>query len=738
MKILTIHANFIEFEATKKAFKGAEEGISKEKQRVEECLVVFTAVEKQDEADPQAVVRKYVQEVKNIAQQVTVNNIVLYPYAHLSSALSSPPVAEEVLREAEQALAAKYAVTRAPFGWYKAFTISCKGHPLSELSRQFSADDPHSKPADENGAIPAREFNDEPFVYTAEALSQDSRVRLSTAFIVGKAVIDLSPGAQLGSIGLHHGQAYVDIAGVVLRNEDLKKIEAYVRKICQAAVPFAPAARDDVRTEWQRQILNDIGQDKPVYMLEDTVLVPTYTNPFLSSTKEIAAFRILNLGSAYWRGNENNEQLTRITCVGFSSKERLEEYERKKEEAEARSHLTIGKEQGLFIVSELVGAGLPLLAPKGTIIRNEIIDFLWELHKGRGYQRVTTPHVAKDLLYKKSGHWEKFGNELFHVRGKYEHLVLKPMNCPHHIQIFDNFSYSYRDLPVRFFESTTVYRDEKSGQLLGLSRVRSITQDDGHIFCRISQIKEEVKTIIRIILQFYKTLGMDREYWVSLSVRGDDLSKYLGTAEMWNSAESALEETAAENKLPFKKVKGEATFYGPKLDFMFKDALGREWQLATIQLDFNLPERFDLGFMNEKSRKERPVMIHRAISGSLERLMSVLIEHFAGKFPLWLSPVQVRVLTITDKHTAFARDVVKRMGEKNIRAELDSRTETMGRKIVDALKEKVCYIVTIGDKEVQKKKIAVRDRKGNQAFDVDSDDFISRVTEEITKRRLDS
>ena len=358
-------------------------------------------------------------------------------------------------------------------------------------------------------------------------------------------------------------------------------------------------------------------------------------------------------------------------------------------------------------------------------------NFLWDLHKNVGYQRVAIPHIAKDLLYKKSGHWEKFGDELFHVKGKYESFVLKPMNCPHHIQIFNAFSYSYRNMPIRYFEPTTVYRDEKPGQLVGLSRVRSITQDDGHIFCRVSQIKEEVRTIVGIVLQFYKTLGMDKDYWVSLSIRGEDHSKYLGTQEVWAIAESSLEAAAKENKLPYKKMPGEAAFYGPKLDFIFKDSLQREWQLATIQLDFNLPNRFELHYMNEKGEKEQPVMIHRAISGSLERFLSILIEHFAGKFPLWLSPVQVKILTVTDRSNEFAKQVYNKLKQKDIRVELNDAAETIGKKIRDAQLEQVNYIVTIGDKEIEKKVLAVRTRTGEVTFDVKVDDFISQLEKEI-------
>ena len=738
MKIITIHADFIEFEAKKKAFKGAEPGIKEGKQRVEECLVVLTAVEKADEADPAAMVLKYVQEIKNIALQVDARSIVIYPYAHLSSKLAKPEIAAQILTEAQELLSEKYSVARAPFGWYKSFTLSCKGHPLSELSRELTMDSPDGQKSSDGSASSvqtSREFTDESFRYSTEKLSRDQKIMFTTGLVLAKAVKDLFKSAIVGEIGCSHQQVQVDFSQVKLRMEDLERIGRQVKKIINADLNIVLSARENIKDEWQRKILNDIGQDKAVYSLEDLAVVPLHKDPFVNSTKEIRAFKIMNLSSAYWKGNQNNQQLSRISAVGFISEEKLSEYLQQLEQAELRSHLTIGKRQQLFVVSDLVGAGLPLLTPKGTSIRNQIIDFLWSLHKDKGYSWVWTPHIAKQALYKTSGHWDKFGDELFHVKGKAEQFVLKPMNCPHHMQIFDSFSLSYRDLPVRFFEPATIYRDEKSGQLHGLSRVRAITQDDGHLFCRVSQVQLEVSSIVGIIRKFYQTLGME-DYWVSLSVRGKDKSKYLGTDEVWQAAEQALLDAAAENKLSFKRMEGEAAFYGPKLDFWFKDALGREWQLSTIQCDFNLPERFDLSFMNEQSLKERPVVIHRAICGSLERFMSILIEHFAGAFPLWLHPEQVRIVTITDRSLAFAQKVFRKLSDQDVRVHLDSKAETMGRKIREAQLAKVNYIITIGDKEVESSTLAVRSRNGEQKFAVEVDEFVSQVVKEIKDKLL--
>ncbi len=731
MKIITIHSNFIEFEAKKKAFQGAEENIPSGRQRVEECLVVLTAVEKRDESSLPAIAAKLVQEIKNISQQLDVQRIVLYPYAHLSSSLAEPSFAEKVLKEAEQLLKVKFVVYRAPFGWYKSFTLSCKGHPLSELSREFSAEKSETAVGNLN-----REFKDEPFAYSSSLLTKEQKLSFTAGLILAKAVKDLFKTAQVGEINFYHEQVYVDFSSVKLRTDDLERIGRQAQKIINAAVKIQPGIRDDLKEEWQRKILSDIGQDKPVYKLEDLAVVPLHKEPFLYSTTEVKAFKIINLSSAYWKGNQNNAQLARVSIIGFASEQKLQQFVAALEAAEQRSHVVIGRKQQLFVNSDLVGAGLPLLTSKGMTIRQEIIDFLWDLHKQKGYHWVWTPHIAKDMLYKTSGHWDKFGDELFQVKGKTENFVMKPMNCPHHMQIFDSYSLSYRDMPMRLFEPATIYRDEKSGQLHGLSRVRSITQDDGHLFCRVSQIKAEVASIVKIIRTFYHVLGME-DYWVSLSVRGEDKSKYLGTDEVWKTAEQALLEAAEENKLPFKRVPGEAAFYGPKLDFMFKDSLSREWQLSTIQCDFNLPERFDLSFMNEQSLKERPVVIHRAICGSLERFMSILIEHFAGAFPLWLSPEQVRIVTITDRSTAFAEKIMLKLTAHGIRAFLDAQAETMGRKVREAQLAKVNYIVTIGDKEVESQTVAVRERSGENKLGVDPDEFTAELVDRIANRSLD-
>ena len=455
-----------------------------------------------------------------------------------------------------------------------------------------------------------------------------------------------------------------------------------------------------------------------------------------TSSLDANSFKLARVAGAYWMGNADNQQLTRIYAYAFDNKEELDMHLKMLEEAKKRDHRILWAKLKLFSVSELIGPGLPLMQPAGMIIRQELEDYLWSLHKTRGYDRVWTPHIAKETLYETSGHAAKFGDELFRVQGKEDKFIMKPMNCPHHMQIFADNQFSYRDMPVRYFEPATIYRDEKSGQLSGLTRVRAITQDDGHLFCRAWQIKDEVKTITDIIKEFYTTLGLTNDYWVSLSVRWEDQSKYLGTDNVWKIAEAALEDAAQENELPYKRVEWEAAFYGPKLDFMFKDAIGREWQLATIQCDFNLPERFELEFTNEKWEKERPVVIHRAIAWSLERGMGVFIEHFAGTFPLWMAPRQVRIVPVASTFNDYADWVHKTLKNLGIRVEIDDSSDSLNKKVRNAEKMHVNYILVIWEEEEKNNSVAVRNYKTKEQTVVSVQDFKENILQEITEKRL--
>ena len=462
------------------------------------------------------------------------------------------------------------------------------------------------------------------------------------------------------------------------------------------------------------------------------------TGPHVENTRELDAnsFKLARVAWAYWLGNADNKQLTRIYAYAFDTKDELDVHLKMLEEAKKRDHRILWAKLKLFTISELIWAGLPLMQPAWMVIRQEIENYLWELHSKKWYQRVWTPHVAKEALYETSGHAAKFGDELFRVQGKEDKFIMKPMNCPHHMQIFADNQFSYRDMPVRYFEPATVYRDEKSGQLSGLTRVRAITQDDGHLFCRVDQIKDEVKAITDIIKEFYTTLWMTNDYWVSLSVRDEDKSKYLWEDDVWEKAEEALESASKENDLPYKRVEWEAAFYWPKLDFMFKDTIGREWQLATIQCDFNLPVRFDLGFTNENNEKERPVVIHRAISGSLERGLWVFVEHFAGVFPLWMSPRQVIVVPVLPKFDDYANKVISELREAWIRVTWDFSTDWLNKKVRNAEKMHNNYILVIWEQEVNDNTVSVRNYKTKEQTVESLEDFKGRVVEENRERSL--
>ena len=606
-------------------------------------------------------------------------------------------------------------------------------------------------------AVVAAKVNDI-IVDATKTITQDSTIQLlttkdeeglevlrhSAAHLLAHAVQRLYPKAQPTIGPVIENGFYYDFDHLDIKEEDLNKIESEMKKIIKEKHPVEriehknkeEALSTYKNNPYKVELINEFDEGSSTYIQGDFQdLCRGPHTPHTGSFKD-CGLKLDKIAGAYWRGKSENKMLTRIYGLCFATKKELNEFLELRAEAEKRDHRKLGRELKLFTTSELIGAGLPLLQPKGMILRQAIEEYLWDLHKHRGYQRVWTPHIAKETLYEQSGHAEKFGDELFRVQGKETAFIMKPMNCPHHMQIFADNLFSYKDLPVRYFEPATVYRDEKSGQLGGLTRVRAITQDDGHLFCRTSQLQEEIASIITIIKEFYTTMGMMEEYWVSLSIRGEDKDAYVGSQEVWDEAERVLEESAKSNELNYKIIPGEAAFYGPKIDFMFKDCLGREWQLATIQCDFNLPERFKLSYTNEQGEKERPVVIHRAISGSLERFLGVMIEHFAGKFPLWLSPVQVIILPIADRHQEYARKVAQEMRQHNLRVEVDSSHETIKKKVREAQLKRINYILVVGDQELENNTVTVRtrDEKVHGARDVQ--ELVKELSLEIKERRL--
>jgi threonyl-tRNA synthetase len=562
MKILTLHSDYIKFQAKKKAIKDAEE-VSDKEIEVKDCLVVLTAVEKRDENNVKEISEKLTEQIKDIAKQVNTKNVVLYPYAHLSSKLSSPQKALEVLKTTEKLLSKDFKVTRAPFGYYKSFEVKCKGHPLSELSREFSVE----KEAEEK------------YDY--------------------------------------------------------------------------------------KQLLREISKTK-------------------------------------------------------LSKENLKE----------NDHRIIGQQLNLFSFSEMA-PGMVFWHPKGLIIKNELIKFWREEHEKAGYQEISTPIILDKKLWQISGHWEKYKENIFLTEYDKRAFAVKPMNCPGGILVYKSQLRSYRDFPLKMSELGIVHRQELSGVLGGLFRVIQFIQDDAHVYCTNEQLEKEIMEVMDLLEKIYSVFNF--KYNIELSTRP---KKRIGSDDMWDKAEKALENVLKNKKIKYKLNKGDGAFYGPKVDFHIKDSLNRTWQCGTIQVDFSMPERFDITYEGKDGKKHHPVMIHRAIYGSLERFIGILIENFNGKLPLWLNPNQVKIVTVNDRNNEFGNEMLGRLEEENIRVEIDERNETISKKVREAQLDKYSYIITIGDKEEKNKTLAVRTPDGKVKFDVNINDFMKELKEKIKKKNL--
>lgn len=571
----------------------------------------------------------------------------------------------------------------------------------------------------------------------------------SSAHLMAEALEELYPGIKFG-IGpsIEYGFYYdVDPDGKTITDADLPKIEKKMKELANQKQEFE---REEVPKERALEYYKNKGDEYKVELireLEDGT-ISFYKNgdftdlcrgPHLPHTGYIKAIKLLSVAGAYWRGNEQNKQLTRIYGITFPKQKMLDEYLEMLEEAKKRDHRKLGKELELFTFSQKVGQGLPLWLPKGAQLRERLENFLKKIQKEYGYQQVLSPHIGQKELYVTSGHYEKYGHDSFqpiNTPAEGEEFLLKPMNCPHHCEIYKHYQFSYKDLPVRYAEFGTVYRYEQSGELHGLTRVRGFTQDDAHIFCRPDQLKEEFIKVIDIILKIFRVLQFEN-YTVQASLRDPERKEdYIGSDENWNKSEKAILEAVKEKGLDVKVEYGEAAFYGPKLDFMVKDVLNREWQLGTIQVDYNLPERFDLEYVGADNQKHRPVMIHRAPFGSMERFVAVLIEHTAGKFPLWLTPEQVVVLPISDKFNDYAQKVSNFLNNYDIRSIVDLRNEKIGRKIRDNELKKIPYLLIVGEKEMEAEKVSVRKQGEGDQGSVFLNDFRKFIDKEI-KEQLD-
>ncbi|GAA4445499.1 threonine--tRNA ligase [Pontibacter saemangeumensis] len=586
-----------------------------------------------------------------------------------------------------------------------------------------------SRPIDEDATVQLLTWNDD--------LGKNTFWH-SSAHLLAEALEELFPGIKFG-IGppVENGFYYdVDLGDRTFSQDDFAKVEQKMlelarnkneftrREVSKAeAIEYFTAKGD----EYKLDLIKDLA-DGSITFYEQGKFVDLCRGPHLPNTSFIKAAKLMNVAGAYWRGDESKKQLTRIYGVTFPKQKELTEYLERLEEAKKRDHRKLGKELELFAFSEKVGMGLPLWLPKGTLLRERLEQFMRKAQMRAGYQPVVTPHIGSKELYVTSGHYEKYGADSFQpikTPNEGEEFFLKPMNCPHHCEIYKTRPRSYKELPVRLAEFGTVYRYEQSGELHGLTRVRGFTQDDAHIFCRPDQVKEEFIKVIDLVLYVFKALGFE-DYTAQISLRDpENKGKYIGSDEAWAKAETAIIEAATEKGLRTVTELGEAAFYGPKLDFMVKDALGRKWQLGTIQVDYNLPERFQLDYIGADNQKHRPVMIHRAPFGSLERFVALLIEHCGGNFPLWLSPEQFAILPISEKYQDFAQEVYERLQQDDIRGFVDNRDEKIGRKIRDAEMRKVSYMLIVGEKEQENGTVSVRRHGEGDVGTMRVEEFIS-------------
>jgi threonyl-tRNA synthetase len=569
----------------------------------------------------------------------------------------------------------------------------------------------------------------------------------SSAHLMAEALESIYPGMKFGIGPAIENGFYYDVDpgdGIVITEADLQTIENKMKELAtknltynrrdiskKDALDFFSKKGDEYKTE----LINELT-DGTITLYTQGNFTDLCRGPHLPSTEPLKAIKLLSVAGAYWRGNENRRMLTRIYGITFPKQKLLDEYLVFLEEAKKRDHRRIGKELELFTFSTKVGMGLPLWLPRGSDVRQNLITFLTRELRKRGYKIVTTPHIGNVNLYKTSGHFEKYGADSFQpisTPQEGEQFMLKPMNCPHHCEIYNATPHSYKDLPLRMAEFGTVYRYEQSGELHGLTRVRSFTQDDAHHFCRQDQLREEFKSIIDLILYIYKIVGFN-EYTAQVSLRDpDNKQKYIGSDENWERAERDIIEVAEEMKLETNVVAGEAAFYGPKLDFMVKDAIGRKWQLGTIQVDYNLPERFDLTYNGSDNQKHRPVMIHRTIFGSMERFVAVLIENTSGKFPLWLAPEKAVVLPISEKFNDYAGKVLEILNNSDICTLIDDRSEKIGKKIRDNELKRIPYLLIIGEKEVENETIAVRKQGEGDKGSMKIEEFVNFINSEIKK-----
>lgn len=574
-------------------------------------------------------------------------------------------------------------------------------------------------------------------------------IRHSLAHLLAMAVLEKDPGVKLGIGPVIDNGFYYDFEfskDFTLSPDVLKDIQKSIKKMTNKDIVFegkeigaSNAKKMFANQPYKLELIETLEKEgKNITVYTSGTFSDLCKGGHVHSVKEIdpEAFTITHTAGAYWKGDEKNPMLTRIYGLAFENKEQLDAYVKQQEEARKRDHRKLGKELELFTIVEEVGPGLPMFYPKGAILRRTIENYIIEEQEQRGYVPIWIPHITKGKLYEISGHLDKYDTMYNPMKVDDDDYYVKPMNCPHFMMLYKTLPHSYKELPLRYTCTTTNYRYEKSGELSGLTRVRALTQDDCHVFCTKDQIKDEIKLMLEMIGEVYRIFGLD-DYYVRISLRdSQNKSKYLGSDEVWEMSENALRDVVKATGWKYTEAEDEAAFYGPKLDFMAKDAIGREWQLSTIQLDFNLPVRFELEYMSSESKKETPVVIHRAVLGSVERFLGIIIEHFAGNFPLWLSPVQVKILPVSEKHSEYAQKVSAELAKNGVRVELDDSNESLGKRIRVAKTEKTPYLLVLGDKEVEAGTVTAERRDGAHLDAHPLADFIAKTKKEIGTKEI--
>ena len=738
MRILTVHADFIEVDVKKQAIKEPEVLVGTYPKKYEEVLVVFSAVEKGDE-NVGEVCEKLIKEIVNVSDQLKCKNILLHPWVHLTSNPSSPKVAQEVLLKTQQMLNEKgFTCDHSPFGWYKAFNIKSKGHPLSELSRQIGGFVEGSTHKPKSGD--AHTLNEVLYSVMIEeareiGFAQDKNAyRITAALAFAVAAKTNHPTSKLGLAQLTEDgfSMDVDFGRAVSPKELPQMLEQLKKEIKDTKITQKLLKKKDAQelfTKKNEPYLLDLANSMPegTYLnviFAGEVCIPSYISP-LDNFSKLNAVDLNWVSGAYWLNDSSKAQLQRIYGLSFPSNEQLQNFLVMKEKAKDRDHRKLGTMLDLFSIQQ-VAPGMPFFHPKGMIIRNEIEGYLRNLNNKYEIVEIRTPVVVDAQMWKDSGHWDHYKENMYFTTIDGKLNGLKPMNCPGSIKIFKNSRRSYRELPLRLAEFGLVHRHEYSGVLSGLFRVRAFTQDDLHVYCTIEQVEEEVEKRLRYIDEFYSAFGF--EYSLELSTRPP---KRMGSDEQWDKAENALRKALEKLGKKFKINEGDGAFYGPKIDFHIKDSLGRSWQCATEQLDFQMPQRFGVTYEDKDSTQKNPVILHSVAAGSIERFFAILVEHFEGKFPVWLAPVQVVVLTISDNQMNYGKEVYAKLKTAGIRAEIETKTGTIGAKIREHQAQKVPYMVIIGANEEQNKTISVRDKGANETKGIKIDEFVSRLLEEI-------